>query len=170
MFNNKIIFCMNSKFSDWAIRIFAVLYACACVGAMINDCAMKKDAVNCNITMIFENLTEFENVEFCWIDGFSDAKDVDNIDNFIYGDAYKLNENQFNIVMNPDFYIEKGDDTALGFYHPVGMLKFQDKSGNRYSVMYSFLNAEARIYLNGKIQKAMMIYNPDDLSNFLNNL
>ena len=48
-------------------------------------------------------------------------------------------------------------------YKPIAMLKFNDKSGNKYSVTFSFLNAEVRFYRNDEIQRVMMMYDSDQI-------
>lgn len=94
----------------------------------------------------------------------------DVLDDYIYNKENKLSKRKFKELMNADFYIEKNENIALGLFHPNVKLSYKDELKNEYSIVYSFLNAEVRFYLNDKIHKVMLMYNPDKLSELLYNL
>lgn len=161
---------MNGKLSDWAIRIFAILYACVCIWLIARDCTVKyvKHQIDI-IGMVSEN-SQLKNIEFRWIDEIKDGCNIDNIDGYICSDVYKINEKQLKEILNKKFYIDKGENVALGLYRPIALLSFYDESGNKYSVVYSFLNAEVRFYNNAKINKVMMMYDSNHILQIFNKL
>lgn len=62
---------MNSKFGDWAIRIFAILYGCICIGLIIYDCTMNKQPQKekeCILNIVFENQTSYKDITICMIE------------------------------------------------------------------------------------------------------
>ena len=156
---------MNTKISDWAIRIFVILYACVCVWLIIKECSTAKEIKNEKniITMIAENMIEFEDIEFCWIDEVGNDCCIDSLKDYSCSPSITLDIEDLKSILNKDYYIEKQENTALGMYKPIAMLKFNDKSSNKYSVTFSFLNAEVRFYRNDEIQRVMMMYDSDQI-------
>lgn len=152
---------MNSEISNWVMRAFVVLYAGVCAWCIMKDSTAKNNVENEKsiITMITDNSTQFESIEFFWIKGFKQEDNIDNIDNYILGEVVNLNKEQLKMILDANFYIEKGDNLPLGMYRPTAILSFEDTSDNRYIVVYSFMNAEVRFYINGEQKKSMMMYN-----------
>lgn len=164
---------MNSKFGDWAIRIFAILYGCICIGLIIYDCTMNKQPQKekeCILNIVFENQTSYKDITICMIEKIKQDGNPDVLDDYIYNKENKLSKRKFKELMNADFYIEKNENIALGLFHPNVKLSYKDELKNEYSIVYSFLNAEVRFYLNDKIHKVMLMYNPNKLSELLYNL
>lgn len=161
---------MNTKLSDWAIRIFVILYVCVCVWLIIKECSTAKEITNEKsvITMIAENMMEFEDVEFCWIDGVGNDCSIDCLKDYTCSPSIPLDIENLKSILNKDYYIEKQENAALGMYRPIAMLKFNDESGNKYSVIFSFLNAEVRVYRNDVVKKVMMMYDSDQILQIFN--
>ena len=161
---------MNTKLSDWALRIFVIVYASVCMWLIIKECSTAKEVRNEKniITLIAENMTEFEDIEFCWIDEVGNDCSIDSLKNYTCSPSITLDIENLKSILNKDYYIEKQENTALGMYKPIAMLKFNDKSGNKYSVTFSFLNAEVRFYQNDVVHKTMMMYNSDQILQIFN--
>jgi hypothetical protein len=163
---------MNTKLLDWAIRILTILYACVCVWLIIKECSTAKESKNEKsiITIIAENMIEFENAEFCWIDDVGKDCSIDNLRNYSCGQPITLKDNNLKSILSKDYYIEKQENMALGIYKPIAMLKFRDKSNNQYFVVFSFLNAEVRFYRNYVLKKVMIMYNSDHILRIFNTI
>ena len=113
--------------------------------------------------MIAENMIEFEDIEFCWIDEVGNDCCIDSLIDYSCNPSVTLDIEGLKSILNKNYYIEKQENTALGMYKPIAMLKFNDKSSNKYSVTFSFLNAEVRFYRNDEIQRVMMMYDSDQI-------
>ncbi|MBQ8361198.1 MAG: hypothetical protein IJX44_04530 [Bacteroidaceae bacterium] len=161
---------MNTKLSDWALRIFVILYACVCVWLIIKECSTAKEIKNEKniIAMIAENMIEFEDIEFCWIDEVGNDCCIDSLKDYTCSPSIPLGVENLKSILNKDYYIEKQENAALGMYRPIAMLKFNDESGNKYAVTFSFLNAEVRFYRNDIVQKVMMMYDSDHVLQIFN--
>ena len=109
---------MNSKFGDWAIRIFAILYGCICIGLIIYDCTMNKQPQKekeCILNIVFENQTSYKDITICMIEKIKQDGNPDVLDDYIYNKENKLSKRKFKELMNADFYIEKKREYSIRF-------------------------------------------------------
>ena len=87
---------MNSKFGDWAIRIFAILYGCICIGLIIYDCTMNKQPQKekeCILNIVFENQTSYKDITICMIEKIKQEENFDKRNELIEQALLRVNKN-----------------------------------------------------------------------------
>lgn len=111
---------------------------------MVSDAKMVQEA---ECIWLIQTL---DSAKYCVVDGFAEAERM-------IIDGTKLGE-----ILNTHFYIDQNENVVRGQFYPLVVISYHVNE-TQITIVYSFMNAEARLFANGEFVKSVVIYDANVL-------
>lgn len=161
------------NFKTILARLFVVVYAVACLTVVIME---KKMNNNCTINgdywfseKMICDAKQVADAECVWLVQATDKKTQCVIEGFAEEERVNVDGETLAKILDTHFYIEQNENVALGMFFPVAIIAYH-VNGTEVHIVYSFMNAEARVYENGNLVKTSMLYDARKLNGIFENL
>ena len=154
------------------IRLFVVIYAIACFSMIFMEINSKycKTSENYWFSEQMKNDTQtITNAEGVWVAETQDKTKYCIVEGFMEDERIKIDNETLNKILDPRFYIEQNENVAMGMFYPLVMIVYETNN-KEICIVYSFMNAEARIYENGKFAKSATLYDANVLKELFENI
>ena len=109
------------------------------------------------------------NAECVWLAETQDKTKYCIVEGFMEDERIKIDNETLNKILDPRFYIEQNENVAMGMFYPLVMIVYETKN-KEICIVYSFMNAEVRIYEDGKFAKSATIYDANVLKEHFENI
>lgn len=153
-------------------RLFVVVYAVACLTAVIME---KKMNNNCTINRDYwfsekmvSDAKQVADAECVWLVQVNDKKTPCVIEGFAEEERIKITGDVLAQVLDTHFYIEQNENVAKAMFFPIAMITYHVNSAE-IKIVYSFLNAEVRVYHNDQLVKTATLYDARKLNDMFEN-
>lgn len=160
------------KTETFLIRLFVVIYAIACFSMIFMEINSKycKTSENYWFSEQMKNDTQsINNAECVWLAETQDKTKYCIVEGFMEDERIKIDNETLNKILDPRFYIEQNENVAMGMFYPLVMIVYETNN-KEICIVYSFMNAEARIYENGKLAKSATLYDANVLKELFENI
>ena len=160
------------KTETFLIRLFVVIYAIACFSMIFMEINSKycKTSENYWFSEQMKNDTQsINNAECVWLAETQDKTKYCIVEGFMEDERIKIDNETLNKILDPSFYIEQNENIAMGMFYPLVMIVYETNN-KEICIVYSFMNAEARIYENGKFAKSATLYDANVLKELFENI
>lgn len=160
------------KTETFLIRLFVVIYAIACLSMIFMEINNKycKTSENYWFSEQMKNDTQsINNAECVWLTETQDKTKYCIVEGFMEDERIKIDNETLNKILDPRFYIEQNENVAMGMFYPLVMIVYETKN-KEICIVYSFMNAEVRIYEDGKFAKSATIYDANVLKEHFENI
>lgn len=160
---------MNTLFT----RLFVIIYAVACITVVSMENNLKKECSIKNEYWFSERMAKdamtIKDAECIWLIQATDEKEQCVIEGFAEEERVKIDGEILAKILDTHFYIEQNENVALGMFFPIAMVAYH-VHGLEVHIVYSFMNAEARIFVNGKLVKTATLYDARKLNEIFEKL
>lgn len=160
------------KTETFFTRLFVVIYATACLLMIFMEINNKhcKTSNNCRFFEQMKSDTQnINNAECVWLAETQDKTKYCIVEGFMEDERIKIDNETLNKILDPCFYIEQNENVAMGMFYPLVMIVYETKN-KEICIVYSFMNAEVRIYEDGKFAKSATIYDANVLKEHFENI
>lgn len=158
---------MNKITENWLLRGFVILYAAICFYTIITsrDPQTKNDM---NIADFFPKElvvsgVRLQNAECLLISMSENDTIVDSAIDYQVTEKVPINNSTLANILDKKYYIAQSDAVAEGLFIPNVSIRFNTSEGVEFVLLYSFMNAEVRIFKNNEFSNACLMYNPNEL-------
>lgn len=153
-------------------RLFVVVYAVACFTLIFMENSNNCCNVDKNYWFSEQMVSDSKNVqdaECVWLVQTQDETKYCVAEGFTEDEHIKIDGETLEKIIDPHFYIEQNENMALGLFFPLAMVSYH-VNDTEIKIVYSFVNAEARVFENGEFVKAVALYDANVLNDLLENL
>lgn len=152
---------MNMIFFDLILKMAVVMYFVLCALTVYDTEVNSEKGIIVNENTTMKGRTQ-EGVLY-WVSQTKKSINAEKPSEIEVEDSIIIDDLKLQEVLDEKFYINKTDNITSGLFMPIVVLKYFDKDGGKYEMVYSSMNSEVKIYINDKFERSMMVYDMDEL-------
>lgn len=163
------------KTETFLTRLFVAIYAIACLSMIFME-VNNKYCKNCKTSenywfseQMADDTQSINNAECVWLTETQDKAKYCIVEGFAEDERIKIDNETLKKILDPRFYIEQNENVARGMFYPLVMIVYETND-KEISIVYSFMNAEARIFEDGKFVKSAALYDANMLKELFENI